>query len=169
MIAPIITAALRDAWSIYRETYPNETAYAFGVYVVSEDGLIIGSCYATEEATAARAAEYEWMLGGTIEERARILRWWDSDWPHCADLRQPFARANELLRTVKPDVARDLYDDAVAALSIEGIVPAEIVLGVFGADRKALARSIERLNSTENAARWARETAAAERDYAARK
>jgi hypothetical protein len=82
--------SVRAAWDAYRAKFSGETPYAFGVYVVSEDGLIVGSAYATEEATTRRAEEYAFVIEGDEPTRARIIRWWDADWPHVNDQRSLF-------------------------------------------------------------------------------
>lgn len=166
MLEQEIASALKQAWATYSSSYAHETAYAFGLYVVAENGLIIGSCYATEEATARRAAEYEWMIQGTPEQRARIIRWWDADWPYTNDLPRLFDRANELLRTAENPEA--LYLDAMGLLesSLTGDTVVTVVRGVFGVSRELVPRSIARLNAPAVATAYMTECAEADREYA---
>ena len=163
MLEEEIAGALREAWAIYSSTYAHETAYAFGLFVVAENGLIIGSCYATEEATARRAAEYEWMIKGTPEERARIIRWWDADWPYSNDTASLFDRANELLRDAKDPA--EVYIEATGSLPV-GSPNSRIVRGVFGVNRDLVTRSIARLNPAAIAGRYTAECAEGDRAYA---
>ncbi|MGZ3424132.1 MAG: DUF4303 domain-containing protein [Polyangiales bacterium] len=167
MLARAIESACRSAWAAYRSRYSHETCYAFGLCVVSEDGLILGSAYATEEATLLRAAEYEFVLGGDTTARARAIRWLDADWPHSNDLREEFAAANERIRAENPDPARlrALYAEVLEKLAREGFFGEErdrIVLAVFGPDRD---RSIERLNAETTVARFRAELVEGERTY----
>ena len=152
-----IADALRDAYAFYTSEHAGETPYAFGLYVVAENGLIVGSCYATEEATRRRAAEYEWMLGGTVDQRATVLRWWDADWPYCNDLPRLFDRINEKLRDVEDP--RSQYLQAIAA------VPAKALRGVFGADRSLLEQSIVANNDAATVHRYRSELAEGDRLY----
>lgn len=158
-----LARAARAAWDGYRARFPNETPYAFGIYVVSEDGLIVGSAYATEEATTQRADEYAFMLGGDAATRARIIRWWDADWPHSNDLRELFERANGLI--ARAPVSREAYVDALATLDRAPF--GDVVLGVFGGERDAVERSIARLNPPPIVERYRAETLEAERAYSA--
>src|SRR5262245_40254890 len=103
MLAEAVEDACRRAWLSYRTRFAAERPYAFGLYVVSEDGMILGSAYATEEATKSRAEEYAFMLGGDANERARAIRWLDADWPHGNDLRDEFAAVNESIRALSPE------------------------------------------------------------------
>ena len=162
-IATELASSLRSAWDEYRARHAAETAYAFGLYVVSEDGLIVGSAYATEEATAQRAEEYAFMIEGDPATRARIIRWWDADWPHVNDQRSLFDAVNaQLART---PVTRDDYVDALATL--DRALFGDLVLGVFGGEREAVERSVVRLNPPAIAARYRAESSAAEREYRA--
>lgn len=158
-----LSQSARAAWDAYRARYPDETPYAFGLYVVSEDAQIVGSAYATEEATARRADEYAFMLGSDAATRARIIRWWDADWPHCNDLRSLFDRANTLI--ARAPVQREVYIDALARL--DRALFGDVVLGVFGGERDAIERSISRLNPPPIRDRFQAESAAAERAYSA--
>lgn len=182
-----LATALGAAWEEYRAL--NETLYAFGLYVVSEDGWIVGSACATEESTFARSSQYAIMLSGDDRARAEVIRWWDADWVHAADLRPLFQRSNELLKALARD--QDAYLDArengevrrrraaVAAfeaereaLYVEAVAGCsgsfgQLVLGVFGGDPARTARSIERLNPPDRVARWRAEVEQGDRAYAA--
>ncbi len=159
MLADEIARAVREAWSHYSQL--GETVYAFGIYVVAENGLIIGSCCATEEATRRRADEYAWMMHGTPEERARVIRWWDADWAHCNDLPRLFDAANKRLAEVAREDAARVY------LAVMNEVEVPVLRGVFGVDRALVERSIGALNPPATAERWRRECADADKDYAA--
>lgn len=181
-----LSSALRAAWAEYRAGHAGETPYAFGLTVVSEDGWIVGSAYATEESTIERAAQYAYMLSGTDAERAQVIRWWDADWVYCNDLRSLFDRSNDMLRALARAEA-DFVDTRengasrrrrVEASALEAIreelylsafdgFSADLVLGVFGSDPARTARSIERLNSAERFDRWRREVEQGDRAYAA--
>lgn len=152
-----LARALQDAYALYTSTHRDERAYAFGLYVLAESGLIVGSCFATEEAIARRAAEYEWVLGGTLEERLRVLRWWDNDWPYSNDQPRLFDRCNELLANETD--ARAIYLDAMRGF------PSDLVLGVFGVDRPLTAHSVAELNPPHTVARYRAEVAEGERIY----
>jgi len=179
-----LSSALRAAWAEYTSRYPRETPYAFGLYVVSEDGWIVGSAFATEETSTERAAQYAYMLSGDDHARAEVIRWWDADWVHCNDLRELFNPSNELLKELarseseyldareNGEVRRRRVDvDALHAMreeiyleAFEGFT-ADVVLGVFGADPERTARSIPRLNPPDRVDRWRREVEAGERAY----
>jgi hypothetical protein len=158
MLRDELTRALRQAWAEYSAL--GETVYAFGLYVVAENGLIIGSCCATEEATRRRADEYAWMMSGSAEDRARVIRWWDADWLYSNDRPRLFDAANKMLADVARADAAQMYIDVVR----EHDVPC--VRGVFGADRILVDRSIAALNQRPVADRWRDEVAAADREYA---
>jgi hypothetical protein len=158
-----LASSVRAAWDTYRETLRGETPYAFGLYVVSENGQIVASAYATEQATARRAEEYAFMIEGNDTTRARIIRWWDADWPHVNDLRSLFDEANALI--ARAPVPRDAYVDAL--LMLDRSLFGDVVLGVFGGDRKDIDRSIARLNTPAIVERYRAEVSAAEREYAA--
>lgn len=156
-----LAAELEQALAAALSTYEalGETSYAFGLYVVAESGLIVGSCYASEESTLRRADEYAWMLDGSATERARAIRWWDADWPHTSDLPRLFDRANELLATFDRARAAETYIDVVAQFEVP------MLRGVFGVDRELVERSIARLNAPQAVARWRAECAEGERLY----
>jgi hypothetical protein len=170
-LAPRLSAEIerccRAAWAAYRARLADETPYAFGLVVVSEDGLIVGSAYATEEATLARADEYAFMLGGDSAARARAIRWLDADWPHWNDLRDELAGANAAIRDEQPKPAElhGLYVEVLAKLDGEGFFGESrerVILAVFGPARD---RSIERLNDERTVARFRAEAAEGERIY----
>jgi hypothetical protein len=170
-LAPRLTAEIelgcRAAWTAYRARFADETPYAFGLAVVSEDGLIVGAAYGTEEATLARADEYAFMLGGDSAARARAIRWLDADWPHWNDLRDELATANAAIREAQPRPAalHDLYVDVLAKLDREGFFGAvrdRVLLAVFGPTRD---RSIEKLNDARTLDRFRAEAAEGERLY----
>ncbi len=158
-----IRDATRSAWSMLRAAHPDETTYGFGLHP-TEDGFMLLATMATEEGTLRRAEEYHEVLGGTVEERARMIRWWDADWPYSCDLPAPFAAVNAMLRSLRdalaPHRARDVdplvaslrtdYEHAIEALEGEGVfagIPRErLILGVFGADERNTASSVDRLN-----------------------
>lgn len=158
MLEDEIARALREAWSFYSEL--GETVYAFGLYVVAENGLIIGACCATEQATRRRADEYAWMMHGTAEERARVIRWWDADWPHANDLPRLFDAANKLLGELTREDAARIY------LAVMSDLEVPVLRGVFGVDRALVERSVAALNPPAMAERWRRECAEADTDYA---
>jgi hypothetical protein len=189
-----LSSSLRAAWAEYRARHPRETPYAFGLWVVSEDGWIVASAYATEESVTERAAQYAYMLSGDDRARAEVIRWWDADWVHCNDLRPQFCQSNELLaelaraesvyldarenaevRRRRSAVAElhamreEIYLAALAELHLAALggPSAEVVVGVFGADPDRTARSIARLNPPALVERWRREVDAGERAYAA--
>lgn len=166
-LAAEIEQGCRAAWATYRARFATETPYAFGLVVVSEDGLIAGTAYATEEATLARADEYAFMLGGDSAARARAIRWLDADWPHWNDLRDELSGANAAIRDEQPKPSRlhDLYVEVLAKLDAEGLFGERrdrVLLAVFGPTRD---RSIERLNDAEAVARFRAEVAEGERLY----
>lgn len=144
-----------------------ESAYAFGLAVVSEDGWIVGAVLATEEGTLARAGQYAELLSGEPAAVAVAIRWWDADWP-CDETRALFVRANALLaeRARTGDVA--LRDEAyLAALEhLRAEIPTGVVLGAFGVDPERKARTVPRLNAAGDVQRWRAELDAGERAYA---
>ena len=156
-----LASSIRAAWDTYRATLGHEQPYAFGLYVVSEDGLIIGSAYATEQAIAQRAEEYAFMIEGDSATRARIIRWWDADWAHANDLRSLFDRANAMI--ARAPVPRDAYVEAL--LTLDRALFGDLVLGVFGGERRDVERSVARLNSPAIVERYRAEVAASEREY----
>jgi len=158
-----LASSVRAAWDAYRAKFSEETAYAFGLYIVSEDGLIVGSAYATEEATARRAAEYAFMIYGDDAKRAKIIRWWDADWPHVNDLRSLFDTANSMI--ARAPVSRSAYVDALATLDRAQF--GEVILGVFGCERRDVDASIARLNPPALVERYRAEVAASDRAYSA--
>lgn len=157
MLRDELARALRQAWTEYSAL--GETIYAFGIYVVAENGLIIGPCCATEEATRRRADEYAWMMNGTAEERARVIRWWDADWLYSNDRPRLFDAANERLKNLTREEAAQTYVEAMRAFDVP------FLRGVFGVDRTLVERSIGALNAKPIADRWREEIAAADRDY----
>jgi hypothetical protein len=158
MLRDELARALRQAWSEYSAL--GETIYAFGLYVVAENGLIIGACCATEEATRTRADEYAWMMNGSAEERARVIRWWDADWPHANDRPRLFDAANKLLADQSREDAAAMYISVVEEVAVPAL------RGVFGVDRALVERSIVALNAPSAAAEWRAEVAAADHAYA---
>jgi hypothetical protein len=165
-LAAEIERGCRAAWAAYRARW-REAPYAFGLVVVSEDGMILGSAYGTEEATLARAEEYAFVLGGDTASRARAIRWLDADWPHWNDLREELADANARIREEQPAPTElhALYESVLSKLDREGLfgeVRGRIVLAVFGPTRDG---SVERLNDDRTVARFRAELVEGERIY----
>jgi hypothetical protein len=118
-----IGEAARTAWTTLRATHEGETPYAFGLYPTEDDLAILSAC-STEEGIVRRAASYEEVgFGGSLDERARMIRWWDADWPYCCDLPAPFEHVNGLLGTLRR-ATTDYLEESLAGLAGNSIAEA---------------------------------------------
>lgn len=163
-----LSRALRAAFAQLSTVHAAETAYAFGLDVVSEDGWIVGAVLATEEGTLARAGQYAELLCGEPSAVAVAIRWWDADWP-CDETRALFAPVNALLaeRARAADVASREEAYLSALESVRAEIPSGVVLGAFGVDPERKSRTVPRLNARAAVDRWRAELDAGEHAYTA--